>query len=319
LAIPATGCGGFCEGPLPPPLGKWAVAASLTHFGTKDVLFSAELFSQRAVDQCCRTFGVAVGANLHTFQVSLLVAFLASDLDQVERFLPLEFFGREVSPPTRHRRLRPNRDGLPHFDALGRLYHPGAGAAGLYGLRFEHVPVFVMTTYPFLLERVLNERLEAVVLPLLAGRIERNVDPLSEVSPRFSQENYRFGGFELGEKQTMLAAAAAPVPVVEQIEGDARNARIAGFALLLDLGADSINQFKRRPHAARFVLATVECISYPDTRMCKSRCRTDLQDKGNSAGIRLRRSSFISQPPRRNGSGASQTRRKSALVAECAK
>jgi hypothetical protein len=107
---------------------------------------------------------------------------------------------------------------------------------------------------------------------LVARLIERDADSLTKIGARLSQKDYRFGGFELGEKEPVLPALASPI--IQQVDRGARRARIIGRAPFLNALADQINPFEGLPYAARLVLSVCRRrlgIAIPVARLAPAR------------------------------------------------
>ena len=77
---------------------------------------------------------------------------------------------------------------------------------------------------------------------LLAGLVQRNVDPLREITPRFVEEDDRFGGFELGKEEPKTATLAPPV--VQQLQRRGRDAGITSGSPLLDARSNQADQLQ---------------------------------------------------------------------------
>ncbi len=87
------------------------------------------------------------------------------------------------------------------------------------------------------------ERLVPAFVPLLlAGLVQRNVNPLREITPRFIEEDDGFGGFELGKEEP--ETATIPPPVVQQLQCRGRHARITGGSPLLDAGTNQTDELQ---------------------------------------------------------------------------
>ena len=80
---------------------------------------------------------------------------------------------------------------------------------------------------------------------LFAGLVERHVDSLEEVRPRFGKEDDRLGGLELREEQPV--ASPVPVPVAQQLHGRPGDTALAlerQRSPLGELGADSVDELQ---------------------------------------------------------------------------
>jgi hypothetical protein len=51
----------------------------------------------------------------------------------------------------------------------------------------------------------------ALSLLLIAGLVQRNLDPLHKITPRFIEKDDRFGCFELSEEEPEAAAIPSPI------------------------------------------------------------------------------------------------------------
>ena len=99
------------------------------------------------------------------------------------------------------------------------------------------------------------ERLEALLLALVARFVERDLDSLAKVGASLVEKNDRLSRFKLCEEQSMLAAFATPI--VEQVERRPSDSWIALATPLLDALANQIDELEFLPSSPRgmFIIA----------------------------------------------------------------